>query len=115
MNKARIKLLIADLKAAEQEILLCDASKIDCETLLQLKTAIDDFRLTVWSSMVHSKPGADRQEYVQAVRMSRVVDMLRDLRRHKAPRSNQQDKSFSFTELVRVAEEAIVHANGSSN
>jgi hypothetical protein len=117
MNRARIKLLISDLKSAEKEILLGDSSITDREALRELKAAVDDFRLSIWAALMHSRTGAKRHEYVQSVRMARVVEMLRQIRRGRDenPCEPHLDGQFSFSELVRVAEDAITRANGCPN
>jgi hypothetical protein len=106
MNKASIKLLIQDLKAAEKEILLASTRREDRELLDHLRTAIDDLRLTVWSSLVAQNAGPARKQYVESIRMNRVVDILRSINREKTPGGSDQ-RPFTFSELMRVAEEAI--------
>lgn len=112
MNRARIKLLISDIRAAEREILRGAHNEDERELMGLLKTAVDDFRLTVWSSIVHPASGAERQQHVQTVRMARVVDMLRQINRDKRPEAHIQEKPFTFAELMRVAEEALSESHG---
>src|SRR4051812_15755534 len=102
MNKARIKLLISDLKAAEREI-LHGASEGDRELLHQLKAAVDDSRLTIWSALVPSSAGPQRQAHVESVRMARVVEMLRQINRDKLRSERHPETPASFGELMRIA------------
>lgn len=113
MNRARIKMLIGDLQAAEKEILLGDHTDADREMLHQLKGVIDDFRLTVWSSIVTEEAGPTRRQQVQSIRMTRVVEMLRQINRDKQSSQNYPEKPFTFEELIRVAEQTLseVHRN----
>lgn len=113
MNIARIKLLISDLRAAEKEIVLSRHAGDHKELLNELKTAIDDFRMSVWCSMADANSAGNRQEYMQSVRMNRVVEMLRQIKRDKG--SKNQDAPFTFADLVRVAEEAITQSGAKPN
>jgi hypothetical protein len=109
MNKARLKILIDDLRAAEKEILLSEVDPESCEQLGELKSAIDDFRLTVWSSMVHNKAGQKRDEFVQHVRMSRVVEMLRQLgsKTSVSQSAPGSEGSGGFADLLRMADSVL--------
>jgi hypothetical protein len=111
MNKARLKILIDDLKTAEKEILLSEVDPESCDQLRELKSVIDDFRLTVWSSMVHKKSGQMRDDFVQQVRMSRVVEMLRQIGSKPAV-TEAESGSMSFADLVRMADNAINRGSG---
>lgn len=113
MNIARIKLLIGDLRAAEKEILLSRQGDDHKDLMNELKTAIDDFRLSVWCSMTATNSGDNGQEYLQSVRMNRVVEMLRQIKRDKG--SKNQEAAFTFADLVRVAEEAITQSCAKPN
>lgn len=113
MNIARIKLLISDLRAAEKEILLRRQNDDHRELMNELKTAIDDFRLSVWCSMTDMNSADNRQEYVQSIRMNRVVEMLRQIKREKG--STNQETPLTFSDLVRVAEEAITQCCAKPN
>jgi hypothetical protein len=106
MNKARIKLLIRDIRDAEKEILSECPGGEERELLGELKAAVDDVRLTVWSALVTPGAGPLRQKQVQSVRMTRVVDMLRQINRDKRPAGANQ-KPFTFSELMKVAEQAL--------
>ena len=109
MNKARLKLLISDLRTAEKEILLSEVDPDTCDQLRELKSAIDDFRLTVWSSMVHTKAGQTRDEFVQHVRMSRVVEMLRQI---GGKPNVTESTTVRFADLVRMADNAVNRSSG---
>jgi hypothetical protein len=113
MNIARIKLLISDLRAAEKEILLSRQGDDYKELMNELKTAIDDFRLSVWCSITDVKNAENSQQYLQSVRMNRVVEMLRQIKRDKG--SKNQEAPFTFADLVRVAEEAITQSCAKPN
>jgi hypothetical protein len=111
MNKARLKILIDDLRTAEKEILLSEVDPDTCDQLSELKSVIDDFRLTVWSSMVHKKSGQMRDDFVQQVRMSRVVEMLRQIGTKPAV-SESESNSTGFADLVRMADNAFNRGSG---
>jgi hypothetical protein len=108
-------MLMVDLQAAEKEILLGNHTDADRELLQRLKGAIDDFRLTVWSSIVSEDAGPARQQQIQSIRMTRVVDMLRQINRHKQPTLHSAERPFTFEELMRVAEQTLSEVHGNSN
>ena len=115
MNRVRIKLLVEEIRAIEKEVLLTNQSDDDREALSELKTAVDNFRLTVWSSFVHPDAGPTRQQHVQAVRMARVVEMLRQINRGKRPTVDDEPNALTFSALMRLAEEALTQFHNGPN
>jgi len=115
MNRVRVKFLVEEIRAVEKEVLLNNQSDEDRDALSELKTAVDNFRLTVWSSLVHPNAGPTRQQHVQTVRMARVVEMLRQINRGKRPTTDGEPNELTFSALMRVAEEALTEFHKNPN
>jgi hypothetical protein len=116
MNRVQIQLLIADIRTLEREIIKSSDLSDEQDLLSDLKTAVDDLRTTIWSSLVQSAKvdEVDRIRFIQMVRMQRVVEMLRGLGRERSTLVGQNKSGLKFADLVNIAESATKTAEAAS-
>ncbi|MCU1308825.1 MAG: hypothetical protein JWN45_3520 [Acidobacteriaceae bacterium] len=101
MDRQKIKSLISDLRAIENELMRNATPTEDQDILHELKSCVDDLRTTIWATMSTGPADANRERFIEMVRMHRVVEMLRIMRR-SCQSATPEKSSLQFSNVIRI-------------
>lgn len=112
--KPSLKHTLEYLRRAEIDFLQNIGSAERDEDIQAVKSEIDEFRNLVWSHTMSRglRQGKRAQEVLEAVRMHRVVEMLRSLNtRDRNAAVDQASDSFTLADINTIVEEVCSHVH----
>lgn len=105
MATSKLETLIVTLQRLELE-LLSDADTTSAEALPEMERALDNLKATLRLQYRTEPEGELEKELRERSRMQRAVEMLRQLPATRMRKESAASQSFSFADLVSVAESA---------
>ena len=108
MNTQTVRSLVSQIRSLEAELLRNPELLHENEEIQELKTCVDDFRTTLWMTMLsHLPESVDKAEFLEMIKMRRITEMMRSVSKRRRELPVKEKAYFGFNDLMQIAETAF--------